>query len=170
MFFASSHVSQPTRRLQRIPLQPFLPFSALVPLRYLSITPTLNTFVPLTQWSTSCSPLFVGKTHQVMSHLARFAADLAALHPTRLKDWIRGYPAVLPEPATRSRKHESLQLRRRARTVGVVSVRGNVRVYTPDLVKTAASLETLPPSGVAVPQRYSHNLAIGSEWLHRRSN
>jgi hypothetical protein len=84
-----------------------------------------------------------------MSHPARLAADLAALHPTRLKDWIRGYPAVLPEPATRSRKHESLQLRRRARTVGVVSVRRNVRVYTPDLVKTAASLETLPPSGVA---------------------
>src|SRR5260221_6923801 len=29
--------------------------------------------------------------------------------PTRLNDWIRGYPAMLPEPATRSRKHDRLQ-------------------------------------------------------------
>ena len=68
------------------PLQPFLPFlgpsfSALVLLCYLSTTPTLNTFVPLMQWSTSYLPLFVGKTHQVMSHLIRLAVDLAALCP-----------------------------------------------------------------------------------------
>jgi hypothetical protein len=68
--------------------------------------------------------------------------------PTRLKDWIRGYPAMLPEPATRSRKHDRLQPRRGARTVRVVSVRRNVRMYTPDLVKTAASWATRPPSGV----------------------
>src|SRR5712691_9005670 len=55
-------------------------FLALVPLRYLSTTPTSNTFMPLTQWSTSYSPLFVGKTHQVMSRLAHLAMDLAALH------------------------------------------------------------------------------------------
>ena len=68
--------------------------------------------------------------------------------PTRLKDWIRGYPAMLPEPATRSRKHDRLQPRRGARTVRVVSVRRNVRMYTPDLVKTAASWATRSPSGV----------------------
>ncbi len=68
--------------------------------------------------------------------------------PTRLKDWIRGYPAMLPGPATRSRKHERLQPRRGARTVRVVSVRRNVRMYTPDLVKSAASWATRPPSGV----------------------
>src|SRR5260221_10279998 len=79
MPFLSSHVSQPTRHLQGTPLQPFLhflgpSFSALVPLRYLSTTPTLNTSVPLTQWSTSYSPLFVGKTHRVMNRLVRLAA------------------------------------------------------------------------------------------------
>ena len=68
--------------------------------------------------------------------------------PTRLKDWIRGYPAMLPEPATRSRKNDRLQPRRGARTVRVVSVRRNVRTYTPDLVKSAASWATRPPSGV----------------------
>ena len=69
--------------------------------------------------------------------------------PTRLKDWIRGYPAMLPGPATRSRKHERLQPRRGARTVRVVSVRRNVRMYTPDLVKSAASWATRAPSGVS---------------------
>ncbi|KAH9987661.1 hypothetical protein BJV74DRAFT_978753 [Russula compacta] len=68
--------------------------------------------------------------------------------PTRLKDWIRGYPAMLPEPSTRSRKHDRLQPRRGARTVRVVSVRRNVRMYTPDLVKCAASWASRPPSGV----------------------
>ncbi|KAI0271985.1 hypothetical protein BGY98DRAFT_1108804 [Russula aff. rugulosa BPL654] len=68
--------------------------------------------------------------------------------PTRLKDWIRGYPAMLPEPSTRSRKQERLQPRRGARTVRVVSVRRNVRMYTPDLVKSAASWASRPPSGV----------------------
>jgi hypothetical protein len=68
--------------------------------------------------------------------------------PTRLKDWIRGYPAMLPEPSTRSRKQERLQPRRGARTVRVVSVRRNVRMYTPDLIKSAASWASRPPSGV----------------------
>jgi len=62
--------------------------------------------------------------------------------PTQLKDWIRGYPAMLPEPATRSRKDERLQPRHGARTVRVVSVRRKVRMYTPDLVKTASSGST----------------------------
>jgi hypothetical protein len=68
--------------------------------------------------------------------------------PTHLKDWIRGYPAMLPEPATRSRKHERLQPRPGARTVCVVSVGQNVRMHTPDLVKSAASWATCTPSGV----------------------
>lgn len=62
--------------------------------------------------------------------------------PTRLKDWIRGYPAMLPEPATRARSQDRLQPRRGARTVRIVSVRRNVRMYTPDLVKSAASWAT----------------------------
>ena len=68
--------------------------------------------------------------------------------PTRLKDWIRGYPAMLPGPATRSRKHERLQPRCGAHTVRVVSVRQNVQMYAPDLVKSAASWATRLPSGV----------------------
>ena len=67
--------------------------------------------------------------------------------PTRLKDWIRGYPAMLPEPATRTRKQDRLQPRRGARTVRVISVRRNVRMYTPDLVKNAASWGSRHPSG-----------------------
>ena len=50
-------------------------FSASVPLCYPSTIPTLNTFVPLMQWSTSYLPLFVGKTHQLMGCLVRLAAD-----------------------------------------------------------------------------------------------
>jgi len=83
--------------------------------------------------------------------------------PTRLKDWIRGYPAMLPEPATRSRKHDRLQPRHGARTVRVVSVRRDVRMYTSDLIKTAACWATRPPIGVTHAPMYSHNLAIGSE-------
>ncbi|KAH9059462.1 hypothetical protein EDB83DRAFT_2387941 [Lactarius deliciosus] len=64
--------------------------------------------------------------------------------PTRLKDWIRGYPAMLPDPATRSRSQDRLQPRRGARTVRVVSVRRNVRMYTPDLIKSAASWASRP--------------------------
>ncbi|KAI0249408.1 hypothetical protein BJV78DRAFT_1228260 [Lactifluus subvellereus] len=67
--------------------------------------------------------------------------------PTRLKDWIRGYPAMLPDPATRTRKQDRLQPRRGARTVRVISVRRNVRMYTPDLVKNAASWGSRPLGG-----------------------
>jgi hypothetical protein len=67
--------------------------------------------------------------------------------PTRLKDWIRGYPAMLPEPAARLRKQDRIQPRRGARTVRVVSIRRNVRMYSPDLIKTAASWATRPPNG-----------------------
>jgi hypothetical protein len=49
--------------------------------------------------------------------------------PPRLKDWIRGYPAMLPEPSACSRKQEKLQPRRGACTVRVISVRRNVHMY-----------------------------------------
>jgi hypothetical protein len=41
--------------------------------------------------------------------------------PTRLKDWIRGYSAMLLEQATQSRKPERLQPRRGAHTIRVAS-------------------------------------------------
>lgn len=53
--------------------------------------------------------------------------------PSRLKDWIRGYPAMIP-PMEKLDK-----ARRGARTVRITSVRRNVRLYSHDLVKTAAS-------------------------------
>ncbi|KAH7910413.1 hypothetical protein BJ138DRAFT_1152931 [Hygrophoropsis aurantiaca] len=57
--------------------------------------------------------------------------------PKRLKEWIRGYPAMLPFLHVKN-KQERPQARRGARTVRIVSVRRNVRMYSPDLVKTAA--------------------------------
>lgn len=79
--------------------------------------------------------------------------------PTRLKDWIRGYPAMLPAART---KKEKLQPRRGARTVRVVSVRRNVRFYNPDLVKNAASWGTKPtnPADAAA----NSGLANSKEW------
>ena len=78
--------------------------------------------------------------------------------PMRLKDWIRGYPAMLLEPATQSWKHDRLQPHRGARTVRVVSVRRNVRMYTPDLVKTAVSWATRSPSRVThVPNVFAQS-------------
>ncbi|CAE6411917.1 unnamed protein product [Rhizoctonia solani] len=51
--------------------------------------------------------------------------------PSRLKDWIRGYPKMLPSDLDR--------VRRGAKTTRVASVRRNVRLYSPDLVQSAAS-------------------------------
>ena len=79
--------------------------------------------------------------------------------PTRLKDWIRGYPAMLPEPAT---QHDRREPRHGARTVRVVSVRRNVRMYTPDLVKTATSWASRPPSGVTHPKCIRTILGLGA--------
>ncbi|KAF8885202.1 hypothetical protein BD779DRAFT_1534609 [Infundibulicybe gibba] len=57
--------------------------------------------------------------------------------PTRLKEWIKGYPTMLP--FLQSQKNEKPQARRGARTIRVMSVRRNVRMYSPDLVKSAAA-------------------------------
>ncbi|KAF9220710.1 hypothetical protein BS17DRAFT_713899 [Gyrodon lividus] len=79
--------------------------------------------------------------------------------PTRLKDWIRGYPSMLPFLHMKE-KQERPQARRGARTMRVVSVRRNVRMYSPDLVKTAAGWASHPrPS-----QEGSYGLAGSREW------
>ena len=86
--------------------------------------------------------------------------------PTGLKEWIRGYPAMLPEPGTRSRKHESLQPLRGARTVRIVCVRGNIRMYTHDPVKTATTLPVGLPDhrvGSLTHQIHLHNLGTGNK-------
>ncbi|KAI0357161.1 hypothetical protein OH77DRAFT_1451388 [Trametes cingulata] len=73
------------------------------------------------------------------------AATPALGVPTRLKAWIQGYPAMLPTIG----KHDRPQPRRGARTVRVLSVRRNVRMYSPDLVKTAASWAQRPRGAVS---------------------
>ena len=79
--------------------------------------------------------------------------------PTRLKDWIRGYPTMLPHLHIKE-KQEKPQARRGARTMRVVSVRRNVRMYSPDLVKTAASWASAPRFG----QDGGRGLAGSKEW------
>ena len=92
--------------------------------------------------------------------------------PARLKDWIRGYPSMLPSIPTQ--KQERSLPRKGAKTVRIATVRRNVRMYSPDLVKTAASWATRPkgpgevnsltnsreweriaPSTLKLPPRYS---------------
>jgi hypothetical protein len=80
--------------------------------------------------------------------------------PTRLKDWIRGYPAMLPFLHEKN-KNKRPQARRGARTVQVVSVRRNVRMYSPDLVKTAAGWAQRPRLTANVGDR---SLATSKEW------
>ncbi|EJD38165.1 hypothetical protein AURDEDRAFT_116601 [Auricularia subglabra TFB-10046 SS5] len=59
--------------------------------------------------------------------------------PPRLADWVRGYPAMLPSTSQLD------SARRGARTVRVLAVRRNVRMYTSDLVRNGASWQ-LPPT------------------------
>ncbi|KAL6301886.1 hypothetical protein BKA93DRAFT_818784 [Sparassis latifolia] len=75
------------------------------------------------------------------------SSTLALGVPTRLKAWIHGYPGMLPSIS----KHDRPQPRRGARTVRVLSVRRNVRMYSPDLVKSAASWGHRPrgPTSIA---------------------
>ncbi|KAF8966109.1 hypothetical protein BDZ97DRAFT_1917804 [Flammula alnicola] len=74
--------------------------------------------------------------------------------PVRLKEWIKGYPAMLP-----FLEHKKPQPRRGARTIRVMSVRRNVRMYSPDLVKTASTWAYRPPGS------HAHNgLANSKEW------
>ena len=105
----------------------------LVPLRFPSTISTSNTSVPRMQWNTFC--LLLLSSYSFGSESGN-ASSLGV--PTRLKDRICSYPAMLPEPPTRARSQDKLQLRRGSRTILVVSVRRNVRIYIPDPVKSTA--------------------------------
>ncbi|PPQ77822.1 hypothetical protein CVT25_015316 [Psilocybe cyanescens] len=74
--------------------------------------------------------------------------------PVRLKEWIKGYPSMLP-----SFEQKKPQPRRGARTIRVTSVRRNVRMYSPDLVKTASTWAYRPPGS-----NVSNGLAASKEW------
>lgn len=86
------------------------------------------------------------------SNQSASAASLGV--PVRLKEWIKGYPAMLP-----FLEHKKPQPRRGARTARVMSVRRNVRMYSPDLVKTAA-IWAHKPAG----SQGTNGLANSKEW------
>lgn len=77
--------------------------------------------------------------------------------PTRLKEWIKGYPANLP--ALQNPKAKP-QPRKGARTIRVMSVRRNVRMYTPDLVKSASTWGQKNPSSPSLHNSFAHS----KEW------
>ncbi|KAI0086822.1 hypothetical protein BDY19DRAFT_986408 [Irpex rosettiformis] len=79
--------------------------------------------------------------------------------PTRLKAWIQGYPGMLPAMDN----YERPQPRRGARTTRVISVRRNVRMYSTDLVKTAASWG-IRPRGAPLSQSSERAFASSKEW------
>ncbi|KAG8874786.1 hypothetical protein FS842_000515 [Serendipita sp. 407] len=62
--------------------------------------------------------------------------QLKGAMPVRLKDWIRGYPSMISD------LHHTEVPRRGAKLVRLASIRRNVRLYSPDLVKHAASWST----------------------------
>jgi hypothetical protein len=71
----------------------------------------------------------------------------------------------IKEPSHTVEEARPVSTRFGARTVRVVSVRGNGRMCTPDLVKSAASWATQPPSGVPhSPNTFaqSHGLGVSS--------
>ncbi|KAG6902133.1 hypothetical protein C0995_003889 [Termitomyces sp. Mi166 len=87
------------------------------------------------------------------------ATSAAALGvPVRLKEWIKGYPAMLPASAAAQKP----QPRRGVRTVRVMSVRRNVRMYSPDLVRTAAAWAYRPESSASGPSK--NGLLVSKEW------
>ncbi|KAG6836676.1 hypothetical protein H0H93_005094 [Arthromyces matolae] len=93
------------------------------------------------------------------NHITGSAAALGV--PTRLKEWIKGYPAMLPflqDPASSS--NQKPQARRGVRTLRVMSVRRNVRMYSPDLVKTAATWAYRPDSSGPT----KNGLLVSKEW------
>ncbi|TFK71413.1 hypothetical protein BDN72DRAFT_765019 [Pluteus cervinus] len=101
---------------------------------YLSATNAMEHLIlAFIRWQDA--PRLIGQNSK--ENLASGSASALGV-PTRLKEWIKGYPAMLPFLNERSR-NDRPQPRRGARTVRMVSVRRNVRLYTTDLVKTAAS-------------------------------
>ncbi|KAG9073683.1 hypothetical protein FS749_014793, partial [Ceratobasidium sp. UAMH 11750] len=78
--------------------------------------------------------------HLLLSHI-RWEDDIERRNtlgtrglPSRLKDWIHGYPSMLP----RLGEADLDRVRRNVRSVRVAGVRRNVRLYSPDLVQSAA--------------------------------
>ncbi|KAF4622115.1 hypothetical protein D9613_009300 [Agrocybe pediades] len=103
------------------------------------------------RWQDTPRVSYSPDTGHVM-HPSASAATLGV--PVRLKEWIKGYPAMLP-----ALDLKRPQPRRGVRTTRVMSVRRNVRMYSPDLVKTASTWAYRPP-GVHITK----GLAASKEW------
>ncbi|KAG8989665.1 hypothetical protein FRB90_002136 [Tulasnella sp. 427] len=74
--------------------------------------------------------------HLLLSYIRNVEVEArhsASPMPLRLKDWIRGYPVMIPP------LRDLEKPRRGCKLVRIVSARKNVRLYSPDLVKTGAS-------------------------------
>ncbi|ESK90800.1 hypothetical protein Moror_4037 [Moniliophthora roreri MCA 2997] len=88
--------------------------------------------------------------------------------PRRLKEWIKGYPAMLPHlqsGSSANRKdsfqHKRPEPRKGSRTVRVMSIRRNVRDYDKDLVKNGANWSRKPPPPTAAgAQSSAVNLSL----------
>ncbi|KAJ3860703.1 hypothetical protein EV359DRAFT_48626 [Lentinula novae-zelandiae] len=91
--------------------------------------------------------------------------------PPRLKEWIKGYPAMLDTISNYrlsavSSPEQRHRPRKGARTVRVTSVRRNVKVYQKDLVRTSASWGDQHTSGTATPSSNPNDgFAASYEWL-----
>lgn len=122
---------------------------------------TMNGSTPLTV-SSLFGPLFFGLGHLSMAFHYAYAAYLRSAHatehlllsfirlqdaqssastpiPSRLKSWIKGYPSMLATEAQLDKPRKGVKM------VRISSVRRNVRMYTPDLVRTCASWSREPP-------------------------
>lgn len=93
-------------------------------------------------------------TPRVVANPSAGIASAATLGvPARLKDWIKGYPSSIPFLDI-----NKPQPRRGARVTRVMSVRRNVRMYSPDLVKTASTWAHTAPGST------KNGLAHSKEW------
>lgn len=87
--------------------------------------------------------------HLLLSFI-RFQDTASLGVPTRLKEWIKGYPLMLASHSSRP------EPRKGVRTVRLVNVRRDVRTYSRDLIRTASTWECSilkPPVNYSDPYR-----------------
>ncbi|KIY52532.1 hypothetical protein FISHEDRAFT_69763 [Fistulina hepatica ATCC 64428] len=89
--------------------------------------------------------------------------------PTRLKDWIKGYPNVLTGFATEGPQGRQ-KPRTTQRTVRVLSVRRNVRLYSPDLVRSASAWATYRSPDAGPGSMQNNSFAQSREWKRISEN
>ncbi|KAJ7594334.1 hypothetical protein C8J56DRAFT_926494 [Mycena floridula] len=91
-------------------------------------------------------------------------ASAALAVPTRLKEWIKDYPSTLPFLHQTS-SSSAITPRKGARTLRVLAVRRNVRMYSPDLVKSASGWAYRAKSYATGSAPADGGLAATREWM-----